>query len=98
MQSLSRAKLVHTDSGNNTSEGIVAAKVGDVVDVTACNDPWEITDTKTADDPWDKVKVPVDFDENVFDEAFKSVRYMVWTETWQRYRRWLSREGRESTV
>lgn len=36
-------------------------------------------------DPLDGVKVPADFDEKVFDAAFKSVRYMVWTETWQRY-------------
>lgn len=101
MQSLGRAKLVRTDSGNLTREGLIAAKAGDVVDVRASNDPWKIADTRTADDPtdqWEKVKVPVDFDENVFDEAFKSVRYMVWTETWQRYRRWLSRERREVTV
>lgn len=30
-------------------------------------------------------KAPTDFDEKVFDAAFQSVRYMVWTETWQRY-------------
>ena len=98
MQSLGRAKLVRTDSGNHTRAGLIAAKAGDVVDVRASTDPWKIADTRTADDPWEKVKVPVDFDEKVFDAAFKSVRYMVWTETWQRYIRWLSKEGREVTV
>ena len=39
-------------------------------------------------DPLDGVKVPADFDDKVFDAAFKSVRYMVWTETWQRYMCW----------
>ena len=34
------------------------------------------------------VQVPTDFDETVFDAAFQSVRYMVWTETWQRYQAW----------
>ncbi|KAL2040423.1 hypothetical protein N7G274_006866 [Stereocaulon virgatum] len=98
LQSLGRAGLIRIGSGNNSRECIVGAGQGDVVDVRASNDPWKITDTRTADDPWHKVKVPVDFDENVFDEAFKSVRYMVWTETWQRYRRWLCREGRESAI
>ena len=40
------------------------------------------------------VKVPADFDERVFDEAYRSVRFMVWSETWQRYMRW--RRRRES--
>lgn len=31
------------------------------------------------------IKVPDQFDETVFDAAFKSIRYMVWSETWQRY-------------
>ena len=39
------------------------------------------------------IKVPVDFDERVFDAAFKSVRYMVWTETWQRYMAWKRTSG-----
>ena len=39
-------------------------------------------------DPLDGVKVPAEFDERVFDAAFKSVRYMVWSETWQRYMQW----------
>ena len=44
-------------------------------------------------DPLTGVKVPADFDERIFDGAFKSVRYMVWTETWQRYMNWKSKVG-----
>lgn len=44
-------------------------------------------------DPLEGVKVPADFDERVFDAAFKSVRYMVWTETWQRYMSWKAKLG-----
>ena len=36
-------------------------------------------------DPLQNLKVPTNFDERVFEAAFKSVRYMVWTGTWQRY-------------
>lgn len=44
-------------------------------------------------DPLEGVKVPAEFDERVFDAAFKSVRYMVWTETWQRYMAWKGKLG-----
>ena len=33
-------------------------------------------------------QVPAEFDEHVFDAASKSIRYMVWSETWQRYMNW----------
>lgn len=39
-------------------------------------------------DPLGGFSVPVAFDVDVFDSAYKSVRYMVWTETWQRYMQW----------
>lgn len=39
------------------------------------------------------VKVPAEFDDRVFDAAFKSVRFMVWSETWQRYMHWRRSEG-----
>lgn len=32
--------------------------------------------------------VPAEFNENVFDAAFNSIKYMVWSETWQRYQTW----------
>lgn len=44
-------------------------------------------------DPLEGVKVPGEFDERVFDAAFKSVRFMVWTETWQRYMQWKRQSG-----
>ena len=44
-----------------------------------------------APDPFEGVKVPADFDETVFDAAFNSVKYMVWTGTWQRYMTWESK-------
>ena len=46
----------------------------------------EIVNVRAGNDPWEGIKVPAEFDERGFDDAFKSVRYMVWTETWQRYR------------
>ena len=43
------------------------------------------------DDPQDSLagfKIPAEFGEHVFDAAFKSIKYMVWSETWQRYMNW----------
>ena len=43
------------------------------------------------DDPQDSLagfQIPAEFDEYVFDTAFKSIKYMVWSETWQRYMIW----------
>lgn len=37
------------------------------------------------DDVLANMLLPNGFDNHVFDDAFKSVRYMVWTETWQHY-------------
>ena len=33
-------------------------------------------------------QIPAEFSEHVFDAAFKSIKYMVWSETWQRYMHW----------
>lgn len=38
-------------------------------------------------------KVPAGFDETVFEPAFRSIRYMVWSETWQRYQTWKRTSG-----
>ncbi len=43
------------------------------------------------DDPQDSLAgfpIPAEFGEHVFDAAFKSIKYMVWSETWQRYMNW----------
>ena len=36
-------------------------------------------------DPLAGFHVPTDFKGKVFDDAYKSIKYMVWCETWQRY-------------
>ena len=43
------------------------------------------------DDPQDffgSLQVPAEFDRHIFNAAFKSIKYMVWSETWQRYMNW----------
>ncbi len=44
-------------------------------------------------DPLADFQVPADFNENVFDDAYKSIRHMVWTETWQRFMQWKRSSG-----
>lgn len=44
-------------------------------------------------DPLGDVEVPAEFDGDVFDAAYQSVRYMVWSETWQRYCAWRLKVG-----
>ena len=39
-------------------------------------------------DPLSGFQIPTEFGEHVFDAAFKSIKYMVWSETWQRYMNW----------
>ena len=86
IHSMGRVDPRRNDSDSESRVGIVAAGTGAIVDVRAGYDLLE------------EIKVPGDFDERVFDEAFKSVRYTVWTETWQRYRVWLRRRGSEGSV
>lgn len=45
------------------------------------------------EDPLEGIEIPTAFDEAVFNPAFLSVRYMVWTETWQRYMSWKDKGG-----
>ena len=43
------------------------------------------------DDPQDSLagfQIPAEFGEHVFNAASKSIKYMVWSETWQRYMNW----------
>ena len=47
-----------------------------------------LEDTINPNDPLIDFKVPAAFDIHVFDAAEKSIKYMVWTETWQRYCEW----------
>ena len=64
--------------GNESSEHIVTGGFGDMDEAFG----------QATVDRLHGVRVPMDFDENVFEAAFQSVRYMVWTETWQRYQAW----------
>ncbi|KAI4148842.1 MAG: hypothetical protein L6R39_002672 [Caloplaca ligustica] len=74
--------------GNGSSERIVG--VGEEEMDGLNNDDQQVRD------PLEGVKVPAEFDEGVFDAAFKSVRYMVWSETWQRFMVWKQKAGHES--
>lgn len=47
-----------------------------------------LVDPNDPNDPLANFIVTDAFDELVFDAAFKSIRYMVWSETWQRYCSW----------
>ncbi len=77
-------------SGNESSEHIVHVRENDVGAGAGGVDGGS--------DPLEGVKVPGEFDERVFDAAFKSVRFMVWTETWQRFMQWKRSSGSEMGV
>lgn len=47
-----------------------------------------LDDPINPNDPLADFKVPSAFDVTCFDAAEKSIKYMVWTETWQRYCEW----------
>ena len=63
--------------GNESSEHIVHVRENEV-DRSGSGDA----------DVLEGVNVPAEFDEHVFDAAFKSVKFMVWSETWQRFMHW----------
>ncbi|KAL8721583.1 MAG: hypothetical protein Q9225_001747 [Loekoesia sp. 1 TL-2023] len=85
MRALPKKALTYNGEGNCSSEHIVG------IHEQATSGPGSL-DGRT-NDPLEGVKVPADFDENVFDAAFKSIRYMVWSETWQRYMNWKQKDG-----
>lgn len=76
----SRKNIIRTDSCERIVEQDPAESDGD-------------DNLERDKDPLDGVQVPADFDERVFDPAFRSVRYMVWTETWQRFMNWKNKGG-----
>ena len=85
MRAMSRRK----SSGNESSERIIPIVLDHETDIGA----GAGDDGDGRRDPLEGVKVPGEFDERVFDAAFKSVRFMVWTETWQRYMSWKRSSG-----
>lgn len=78
-------------SGAESRERIVHVRENEVVVVMGGGSGGGGNDE--GGDPLEGVTVPADFDERVFDAAFKSVRFMVWTETWQRYMHWKRRSS-----
>lgn len=90
-----RAMSSRKSSGNESSERIVPVADHEI-DGAGANGLHNFDgDDNVRRDPLDGVKVPGEFDERVFDAAFKSVRFMVWTETWQRYMSWKRSSGSE---
>ncbi|KAL8992381.1 MAG: hypothetical protein Q9188_007601 [Gyalolechia gomerana] len=83
LRALSKNYSKSTNEGNGSSEHIVAVVTDGHHHPSA---PF---------DPLDGIKIPPQFGENVFDAAFKSIRYMVWSETWQRYMAWKQKPGHD---
>ena len=81
----SRSKYISL--GNGSSDHIVSIRERE----------FDSLDTDSAagvqDDPFNNLKVPANFDATVFDAAYESVRYLVYTETWQRYCEWRMKIG-----
>ncbi|KAL8949094.1 MAG: hypothetical protein Q9222_004765 [Ikaeria aurantiellina] len=100
MRPLSKARLSHKyggADGNGSSEhivGISESELGDEEGLGGGN--LDTAASSSEPDPLEGVKVPAEFDENVFDAAFASIKYMVWSETWQRFCAWKAKGGRES--
>lgn len=49
-------------------------------------------------DPLAGFQIPQEFNAHVFDEAFNSIKYMVWTWTWQRFTVWKNRSSTSTTT
>ncbi len=64
-----------TNSGDNESTENLTRRL--------CDDRSE-----ELEDPFANFMVPRNFDDHVFDAAFNSIKYMIWTGTWQRYMAW----------
>ena len=67
-------------------------------ELAACADTPGQEDEPEAKDPLQGMQISAEFDEKVFDAAYRSIRYMVWTETWQRYMNLKRRSGSAITV
>ena len=76
--------MSQNSNGNESSEHIVRTRENEETGAGSGDE---------SGDPLEGVQVPAEFDERVFDAAFQSVRYMVWSETWQRYMQWRRSSG-----
>ncbi|KAL8745954.1 MAG: hypothetical protein Q9184_007810 [Pyrenodesmia sp. 2 TL-2023] len=88
MRVLAKDRPRYAKKGNGSSERMVGGSEEDGDSSNGLNGQVH--------DPLEGVKVPAEFDERVFDAAFKSIRYMVWSETWQRYMVWKRKSGEDS--
>ncbi|KAL8923925.1 MAG: hypothetical protein Q9208_004362 [Pyrenodesmia sp. 3 TL-2023] len=88
MRVLPKDRPRYAKKGNGSSERMVGGSEEDEDSPNGLNDQVH--------DPLEGVKVSADFDERVFDAAFKSIRYMVWSETWQRYMVWKRKSGEDN--
>ena len=75
----------NSNSGNESSDHIVHVRENDLGRSGSGSGSGS---GRASGDALDGLDIPAEFDERVFDAAYKSVRYMVWSETWQRYMHW----------
>lgn len=59
----------------------------------SCEHIVSLDDPTNPLDPLATVQIPAEFDMGCFDAAQKSIKYMVWTETWQRFMAWKRSSG-----
>lgn len=50
-------------------------------------------ESQDLNDPLANIVLPKDFNQHVFNEAYKSIKFMVWSEIWQRYMIWRRTSG-----
>ncbi|KAL8770844.1 MAG: hypothetical protein Q9209_003495 [Squamulea sp. 1 TL-2023] len=82
----------YQNHGNGSCDQIVRTTVQHVFE----RDTESLNANTIEHDPLEDVEIPADFNEGVFDAAYKSVKFMVWSETWQRYCAWRVKMGEEA--
>lgn len=88
MRALSKSPTKYAGGETGSSECIVNMSDNEM------DGSGSLTDAQH--DALEGVQVPGDFDDHVFDAAYKSIRYMVWSETWQRFMVWKQKPGHET--
>ncbi|KAL8723865.1 MAG: hypothetical protein Q9181_007121 [Wetmoreana brouardii] len=90
MRTLTKSQPKNVSESNGSSEHIVGITEQEV------DGSGSLIGETEHDYPLEGFQVPGDFDDHVFDAAFQSIRYMVWSETWQRFMVWRQTPGNES--
>ncbi|KAL8939399.1 MAG: hypothetical protein Q9216_003385 [Gyalolechia sp. 2 TL-2023] len=91
MHALPKQFRKSTNRGNNNNSSSSSEHIVPVLLTTTNDDTPQNTNLH---DPLSDIKIPPSFDATVFDAAIKSIRYMVWSETWQRYCVWKQEQDR----